>query len=202
MLTLHGSARSRAVRTLWMLAELGLPYTHDDILPRSAPTQTPEFKALNPNSRLPTIEDDGFVLYESMAINMYLAKKHNSPLYPKDPKNEALMWQWSLWETDRLDRPVVNYVNHTSALPEAQRDKAQADAAWAEIVPAFDVLDGVLANRKWLAGDDFSVADLNVASALYRALSIDLARWPRISEWLNRCWDRPAAKVARKMREG
>ncbi|MCB1744250.1 MAG: glutathione S-transferase family protein [Gammaproteobacteria bacterium] len=201
MLRIHGSARSRAVRTLWMVGELGLDYAHEDILPRSDPTRTPAFRKLDPNGRVPVIEDDGFVLRESMAINLYLAKKHASPMYPRSLEDEALVWQWCFWETDRLDRQIVNYVNHTSALPEADRKAAVADAAWAEIVPAFDVLEGALSGRQWLVGDDFSVADLNVAAALYRGLSMDLSRWPSLDAWLKRCWERPAAKRARAMRE-
>jgi glutathione S-transferase len=201
MLRLYGSAKSRGLRTLWMLGELGLPYEHKDYLPRSPETKTPEFVALNPNSRVPVIDDEGFILSESMAINMYLAKKNRSPLYPTDPKNEALTWQWSLWETDRLDRQLVNYVNHTSALPAGERKADIADAAWKEVVPAFDVLETALKKSEWLAGPAFSIADLNVASALFRALSIDLGKWPHIKAWLNRCWERPAAKRARAMRE-
>jgi glutathione S-transferase len=202
MLRIHGSARSRALRTLWMVLELGIPYEHDDLLPRSPGTKTPEFLALNPNARVPVIEDDGFVLYESMAINFYLAKKHSSRLYPSDLKSEALTLQWSFWETDRLDRQLVNYVNHTSGLPEAERNKAVAASAWAEIVPAMDALNGVLGKTLWLAGPEFSLADLNVAAAMYRGLSMDLSKWPAVRDWLTRCWDRPAAKKARAMREG
>ena len=201
MLRLYGSAKSRGLRTLWMLGELGLPYEHKDYLPRSPETKTPEFVALNPNSRVPVIDDDGFILSESMAINMYLAKKHKSALYPADPKHEALAWQWSLWETDRLDRQIVNYVNHTAALPAAERKADVAEAAWKEVVPAFDVLETALKKSEWLAGPAFSVADLNVGSALFRALSIDIGKWPHIKAWLNRCWERPAAKRARAMRE-
>jgi glutathione S-transferase len=202
MLRIHGSARSRAIRTLWMVGELGLAYDHNDLLPRSPGTKTPEYLALNPNARVPTIDDDGFVLTESMAINLYLAKQHASPLYPANAQDEALCWQWSFWEVDRLDRQIVNYANHTSALPEAERKPAIADAAWAEIVPALDVLDGALRRSGWLVGDGFSVADLNVAAALYRGLSMDLGRWPHVAEWLQRCWQRPAAVRARAMREG
>lgn len=201
MLKLYGSARSRGLRNLWMLFELGITYEHKDFLPRSAETKTPEFLALNPNSRVPVIDDDGFVLYESMAINFYLAKKHGSKLFPSDPKAEALTLQWMLWETDRLDRQIVNYVNHTSALPAAERKADVAAAAWAECVPAFDVLNGALAKSQYLVGSEFSLADLNVASALYRALSVDTAKWPNMQGWLNRCWERPAAKRARAMRE-
>ena len=201
MLRIYGSAKSRAIRVLWMAGELGLTYDHKDWLPRSPETRTPEFRALNPNGRVPTIDDDGFVLSESMAINFYLAKKHRSPLFPSDAKHEALVLQWSLWETDRLDRQIVDYVRHTKALPEAERKPEIAEAAWKEVVPAFDVLETALAKSAWLAGPAFSVADLNVAAALYRALTIDLGRWPHVQAWLNRCWERPAAKRARAMRE-
>lgn len=202
MLRLYGAARSRAVRTLWMLGELGLDYDHKDYLPRAPETRTAEFRALNPNGRVPVIDDDGFVLSESMAINLYLAKKHKSPLYPSDPRNEALAWQWSLWETDRLDRQIVNYVRHTTEFPEAERKKEIAEAAWQQVTESFDVLEAALAKAEWLAGPAFSVGDLNVAAALYRALSIDTGKWPRTQAWLRRCWERPAAQRARAMREG
>ena len=201
MLRIYGSPSSRALRTLWMATELGLKYEHKDWPPRSPETRTPEYRAVNPNGRVPTIDDDGFILSESMAINLYLAKKHKSPLYPANAQNEALAWQWSFWETDRLDRQIVNYVRHTVALPEAERKPELATAAWKEVEPAFDVIETALKNSEWLAGPAFSVADLNVASALYRALSIDVSTWPNFDAWLKRCWDRPAAKKARAMRE-
>ena len=201
MLRLYGSARSRGVRVLWMLGELGIKFDHKDWLPRAPETRTPEYRALNPNGRVPTIDDDGFILSESMAINFYLAKKHKSPLYPADPKMEARALQWSLWETDRLDRQIVNYARHSKELPAAERKPEIAEASWKEIVESFDVLEGALSKSEWLAGPAFSVGDLNVAAALYRALTLDLGKWPKLSAWLKRCWERPAAKKAREMRE-
>ena len=201
MLTLYGSANSRALRVIWMAAELGLKYDHKDWLPRSPETKTADYFAVNPNARVPSIDDDGFILSESMAINMYLAKKHKSPLYPADPKLEALCWQWSLWETDRLDRQIVDYVRNSVASPPAERKPAVAEAAWLQVAPAFDVLETALAKSPWLAGPAFSVADLNVAGALYRALSIDVSKWRNLDGWLHRCWERPAAKHARALRE-
>jgi glutathione S-transferase len=200
MLRIYGAAKSRALRTLWMVNELGLAYDHKDFLPRSPGTQTPEYRALNPNGRVPTIDDDGFILSESMAINFYLAKKHNSPLLPTDPKLEALVLQWSLWETDRLDRQIVNHARHTKDLPEAERKPEAAKAAWDECSAAFDALEASLQKTEWLAGPAFSVADLNVAAALFRALSVDLGKWPKTKAWLNRCWERPAAQKAKAMR--
>lgn len=199
MLRIHGSARSRGVRTLWMAEELGLKYEHIDLAPRSPGTRTPEYLALNSNGRVPTIEDDGLVLSESMAINLFLAKKHGK-LYPGDAKNEALAWQWCFWEVDRLDRQMTNYANNAFVLPEAQRNPAAAKAAWDEIAPALDVLEIALKESAWLAGGDFSVADLNVAAAMVRGLTFDLAKWPAVSAWLHRCWDRPAGKRALAMR--
>jgi len=201
MLKLYGSARSRGLRVIWMLGELGLNYEHKDWLPRSPETRTPDYLALNGNARVPTIDDDGFILSESMAINCYLAKKHKSPLYPPDPKNEALALQWSLWETDRLDRQIVAYVRHSTELPAAERKESVAKDMWNEIVPAFDVLEAALKKSEWLAGPAFSVGDLNVAAALYRALSLDTGKWLRMQAWLNKGWERPAAKKARAMRE-
>ena len=202
MLKLYGSANSRALRVLWMAGELGLKYEHLDWLPRAPETRTPGFRALNPNARVPVIDDDGFVLSESMAINLYLAKKHRSPLYPAEAQDEARALQWSLWETDRLDRQIVEFARHTSALPAAERKPELAEKAFKEVAPALDVLEIALGKSPWLAGPAFTVADLNVAGALYRALTIDLAPWPKVKAWLNACWERPAAKQARKLREG
>ena len=201
MLRIYGSARSRGVRVLWMAGELGLTYDHKDWLPRAPETRTPEYLALNPNGRVPTIDDDGFILSESMAINFYLAKKHKSAIYPADPKNEARALQWSLWETDRLDRQIVNYMRHSKELPQAERKPEVAEAALKEIVESFGVLEIALSRSEWLAGRAFSVGDLNVAAALYRALAMDLGKWPHLDAWLKRCWDRPPAKKVRAMRE-
>jgi glutathione S-transferase len=200
MLRIYGSARSRGVRTLWLAGELGLEYQHLDYAPRSPATRTAEYLALNPNGRVPTIDDDGFVLTESMAINLYLAKKHGR-LYPTDLKQEALTWQWCCWELDRLDRQMTTYANNAFVLPEAQRDAAAAKAAWDEIAPALDVLEGALGKSQWLAGPAFSIADLNVAAAMVRALGFDLGKWPKVHAWLHTCWDRPAAKRALAMRQ-
>ena len=204
MLRLYGSARSRGVRTLWMLGELGLPYDHKDYLPRSAETKTPEYRALNPNGFVPTIDEDGFVLSESMAINLYLAKQAGK-LYPTDPKSEALTWQWCLWETDRLDRQLTTYANNAFMLPEAERNVALAKSTWDEIAAALDVLEIALAKREWLVGSAFSVADLNVAGAMVRvmvtpAMDTAVAKWQHVHAWLHKCWSRPAANQALTMR--
>ena len=201
MLKLYGSARSRALRNIWMLNELSMDYEHFDWLPRSPETKTPEFQAISNGSAIPVLADDDFVLSESMAINFYLAKKCQSALYPSDQESEALALQWSLWETDKLDRALVNHARHSNDLPEAERDPAIAQTAWQECIKSFQVLESALANSDWLVGTDFTIADLNVASAMYRALVLDLSEWPKTNDWLARCWARPAAQSAKAMRE-
>lgn len=201
MIVVYGSVQSRALRVLWMADELGVPYEHRDWAPRAAETRTPEYRALNPNCRIPTLVDGDFALSESMAITVYLARRHESSLYPGDLKDEARILQWSLWETDRLDRQLVAHYAHTVRLPEDERDPKIADAAWKDIMPAFDVLETALTPTGWLVGDAFSIADLNVASALYRALSMDMSKWPRVQAWLGACWERPAAKRLRALRD-
>ena len=96
----------------------------------------------------------------------------------------------------------MNYHRHSADLPPAERKPEVAKAALEEVEPAMEVLETALKKSDWLAGPAFSVADLNVASALYRALFIDLKKWPRTQAWLTRCWERPAAKKVRAMREG
>ncbi len=95
MLRIYGIARTRAFRALWIAMELGLDYEHLPIEIGDAGARAPEFLKLNPNGRLPFIDDDGFVLYESLAITLYLAKKHsNGKLYPTALEDEARAWQW------------------------------------------------------------------------------------------------------------
>ena len=202
MLRLYGSARSRGVRTLWMLGELGLPYDHKDYLPRSAETKTPEYRALNPHGAVPTIDDDGFVLWESMAINLYLAKKHaRGSLYPIRFEDEARAWQWSFWGMTEVERPVLTAMFHRALLPEDKRDAALADQSERELGRPLMVLDQACAASPYLLGEHFSVADLNVASILSwaRPARIDLSHVPKMADWLKRCAERPAARAARDL---
>jgi glutathione S-transferase len=100
-LTIYGTTRSRANRVIWMAEELGLAYESISV-DLSAP-RDPAFLAVNPNGRLPAIDDAGFHLFESMAINLYLAKKHGGPLAPRDIGEDAKMTQWSFWAVTELE---------------------------------------------------------------------------------------------------
>lgn len=200
-LKVYGYARSRTLRTLWMLEELGIPYDHVDLSTQAGGTRTPDFLKINPAGHIPAIDDDGFKLSESMAINLYLAKKHGK-LYPPTAQGEARALQWSFWAAHELDRQVVTWIVNTSSLPIEQRNAKLALAAREEIEWPLQVLNGELAKQQYLAEPDtFTVADLNVAAILYRLLFVDIAGKPHLDKWLKHCWDRPAAKRARAMRE-
>ena len=126
-LKIYGIARTRAFRALWMAKELGLDYEHDPVEIGDAGARTPEFLAINPNGRLPVIVDDGFVLFELLAITLYLAKKHSpGRLYPGTLEGEARAWQWSLWAVTEVDRGVNIWSLHAVRLPPEERDAGQA----------------------------------------------------------------------------
>ncbi len=202
MLKIYGVARSRAFRVLWMAKELGLDYQHVKVDFASGETREPGFLALNPNGHVPVIDDDGFILWESMAINLYLAKKHGAGgLYPDRLEDEARAWQWRVWGMTEGERPGLTAMMNRAVYPEEKRDKAAADAAEKALAPPLKVLDGVLGRSANLLGESFTVADLNVASILAwaRPAQIDMSAFPKVVEWLKNCAERPAARAARQM---
>src|SRR3977135_4281399 len=200
-LRIYGIARTRAFRVLWVAEELGLPYEHIPMEIGQAGAHKPEYLAINPNGRLPAIDDEGFALWESLAITLYLAKKHaTGGLYPATLEGEAKAWQWSLWSVQEVDRGVNIWSLHAVRLPPADRDPQRLAEALKVVEAPFRVLDGALADRPYLLGNDFTVADLNVSAVISRAIDMDLSATPRLGDWLKRCLERPAARAARALR--
>jgi glutathione S-transferase len=202
-LKIYGVARSRAFRTLWMAAELGLPYEHVKVDFADGGTRQPAYLAINPNGHVPAIDDDGFRLWESMAINLYLAKKYGSGaqgLYPQRLEDEARAWQWSFWGMTEVERPALTALLNRIG-PEDERDAAAADEAERALTAPLHVLDAAVATQPYLLGEHFTVADLNVASILSwaRQARVDLSAFPKAAEWLKTCHDRPAAQTARQL---
>jgi len=196
-LKIYGIARTRAFRVLWMAKELGLDYEHDPVEIGDAGARTPEFLAINPNGRLPVIVDDGFVLFESLAITLYLAKKNSlGRLYPGTLEGEARAWQWSLWAVTEVDRGVNIWSLHAVRLPPEEQDLAKRAEALKVLVAPFRVLDAAVAAQPYLLGEAFTVADLNVAAVISRAIEMDLSAVPNLKAWLMRCLERPAAREA------
>jgi glutathione S-transferase len=196
-LKIYGVARTRAFRALWIAEELQLAYEHVPVEIGEAGARTPEFLALNPNGRLPLIADGDFVISESLAITLYLAKKYShGALYPAAPEAEARLWQWSFWALAEVDRGVNIWSLHAVRLPPDERNAALRNEALDVLAAPFKVLDAAVANNAYLVGPNFTVADLNVAAVISRAVDMDLTAWPHLKNWLLRCLDRPAARKA------
>jgi glutathione S-transferase len=199
VITLYGAMASRAHRTVWMLKELGLPYVHVPTGFMDGSTRRPEFLAINPNGRVPVLDDDGFIVYESMAINLYLARKHGGQPAPATLQEEAHATQWSFWVVTEVEKPLLFASANRALFAPEQRDEEQAQMALTKLDRPFKVLDAHLAQRDWLLGEGdrsrFTVADLNVATVMDLApqCGIALDAWPHVQDWHRRCLARPAA---------
>jgi glutathione S-transferase len=205
---LYGISASRVMRALWMLDELrspggplqGLQYEHDPISYADPALAAPPYSTLNPNGRVPILVVDGFVIYESLAINLYLADKFESALTLKTAEERALGNQWALWAMTELELPVMDWAMHSYLKPEAERDAKVASAALQKLARPLAALNASLVGKNYVVGDRFTVADLNTACVMYRLLKLDMAAWPHAAAWLQRCWAREAAKPARRAR--
>jgi glutathione S-transferase len=208
MLTIYGINGSRASRNLWLCRELGLQYEQVQVSFADVATKTPEFLAINPSGKVPAIDDNGFGLWESMAINLYLAKKHASPLLPKDLQGEALVLQWTFWVMSEIERPLLVVLLQRAPLPtdpqllkgfrernptlSPELEKTSIEALQKPL--AF--FNNHLATRTFILGDNFTLADLNVASVAVWAsrAKLDMTAFPHVQQWLARCLSRPAAQ--------
>jgi glutathione S-transferase len=197
MLKIYGVTRSRASRVVWLCEELGLPYEQvpviqryridEETAARVLHTKSPAFLAINPNGHIPSIDDDGLVLHESLAITLYLAVKHGGPLGPADLAEQGLMTSWSFWAAIEVETAALDILQGRSV--DANVEKLRAP---------FAVLDAALgAGGGHVVGGRFTVADLNLAEVLRYAKPatalFDGA--PRVKAWLEACQSRPAFKA-------
>ncbi len=199
MIKLYGVPASRAYRCLWMLEELGIEYDHEPTN-FSDQCKLPEYRKLNPNGRVPTLVDGDTVLWESMAINLYLAAKYGGGLQPASVEDLGQAYKWSFWVMTEVEKSLVDLMFHRSIFPEGQRDHKIADAAWKALETPLGILDDALRDREFLVGKSFTVGDLNPASVLswLKLAKADLSSWPKLEKWFNACLSRPAAVRARK----
>lgn len=195
---LYGMAGSRAFRSIWAAEELGLDYEHV-ATSFQADSKTPEYLAINPNGRIPALDDDGFKLFESMAINMYLGEKYGSEILPADLALRAKTWQWSVWGISEIEPLQMQIVIQKLFMPEDKRDAKVIASATKGLARPLAVLDASLANQNYLLGDDFSLADLNLAGVmdLFNMIQFDVSAWPNVERWLERCRSRPSYAAAK-----
>jgi glutathione S-transferase len=156
-------------------------------------TSSPEFRAVNPNGVVPSIDDDGFVLHESLAITLYLARKHGGPLAPKDAREDGLMTMWTLWAATECEVAALRVMQNATAVK--TRDAALYESGVTALQPKFAVLNKALGEGGgFLVGHRFTVADVNVAETIrYAQAAPELfANMPNVQGWIAACQARPA----------
>jgi glutathione S-transferase len=214
MLTIYGVHRSRASRNIWLAHEIGLPFrqvpviqayrlTDPDAPDAPLNSRSPAFLKVNPNGHVPSIDDDGLVLHESLAINLYLAKRYGGALGPADDAEGGQMAMWALWAATEVEPQSIQVLNHRVNNPPAARNPAVAQAAIDALRTPFAVLDRELANKDFLVGGRFTVADVNVAEVVRYALPAPelFEATPALRRWLEACHARPAFKQMMADRE-
>ena len=201
MLTIYGVHRSRASRTIWLAHELGLAFKHVPViqhyrLKEPVPgdvmhTKSPAFLKINPNGHIPSIDDDGLVLHELLAINLYLARKHGGPLAPKDLAEDGQMAMWALWAANEVEAHALSILQNGA--PRELIDALRAP---------FAVLNDALAEGH-LVGGRFTVADINVAEVVRYAQGAKelFDANPKVKAWLAACQARPAFRKMWETRE-
>jgi glutathione S-transferase len=177
-----------------MLEELGVEYVHVKTH-FIGECKTPEFLKINPNGHIPALEDDGLVLFESLAINLHLARKYGGGLWPEDFDDQSRAIQWSIWAATELEPPLMQVLLNRIFLPESQRKPERAARGVENLRKPVKILDDALEGRETILDGEFSVADLNLHGVLYwgrRLGGIDFSETPRVDAWLDRIAARPA----------
>lgn len=203
MITLYGITTSRAFRCLWLLEELGIDYRHVPLDFRGDDLGSEEYLARNPNGRVPALQDGELVLWESMAINLYLADRYgrDQGLWPDKAETRALAYQWSFWVMSEVEQPLLAVLMHKRVLPEDKRDPQKVSRNEGLLRQPLGILDNALEAQAYLGGEAFSVTDLNVAAVIgwAKPAGLSLKDYPRLADWLKRCLDRPARKRAQAL---
>jgi glutathione S-transferase len=199
MLKLYGSARSRASRALWMLAECGVPYEHEDFSTLTGDAKTAALTRVNALGKVPALEDGELRLFESMAINLHLARKYGGRLWPSDPDDQSRALAWSFFCMTELEPRMVQIFVERVIRKEGERNAENEKKNWDELQRPLKVLNGQLEGRDHVLGSAFTVADLNIASCftMLSMMKLDMAAFPNVRRWLDACYARPAYQKSR-----
>lgn len=206
MLTIHGVTRSRASRIIWLCHEIGLPFRQVPVIQAyrladpdavDAPlnTHSASFLKLCPTGAIPVIEDDGLVLSESYAINLYLARKHGAPLGPMNEVEEALMSQWSFYAATAVEPDALTLLFlHGRGQAQSGEDQALIANAAERLIRPLRVLEDHFARHAHLVGGRFTVADIAMAETIRYAQGYGplMEQFPALHQWLTDAQARPA----------
>lgn len=197
MLKILGRATSSNVqKVVWLCNEIGLPFERTDIGGPFGGNDRPEYLSLNPNGVVPTVDDDGFVLWESNTIVRYLAEKHaaGTPFWPDDLQARASAGRWMDWSTSTLAGRHVPVYQGLVRIPEAERDHALIASSRDLWSKANAVLETWLSDRPYLSGDAFGIGDIPAAPFTHRWFNLPIERedYPALRRWYDTLRERPA----------
>ena len=198
MRKLYGISGSRALRSIWAMEEVRVEY--EQVATNfSADSKAADYLAINPNGRIPALIDGDLVLFESMAINLYLAKTYGGALYPDNAADEARANQWSVWGISEIEPLQMQIVVQKIFMPEDKRDPAVIARAEKGLERPLKVLDAALSGQPYLLGDQFSIADLNVAAVmlLLNMVAFDYSEYTHVKRWADSCYARPSLAAAK-----
>jgi glutathione S-transferase len=198
MLKLWGRINSINVqKVLWALGELKLPCERIDAGMQFGVVNEPFYRKMNPNGRVPTIEDDGFVLWESNAIVRYLAAKHgDGSLWPNDLRQRADADRWMDWATTTVAPAITPVFWGLIRTPPEKRNMAVIEADADKTAQAFEVLEQGLDGRDYVAGKLFTMGDIPLGTFVYRWYALEVKRpaLKNVEAYYQRLQQRPAYK--------
>ena len=196
MLKLWGRASAFNVqKAMWAVGEVGVLHQRIEAGGEIGGLDDPKFRALNPNGRIPVIDEDGVVVWESNAIIRYLAARHGAgTLWDADPARRANADRWMDWMQTTLYRDFIDLFWGFVRTPPTQRDHARIEILKERLAGQYGLLDGHLASQRYLAGDDFTMADIPAGTTLYRyfEMEIDRPALANVEAWYGRLSERPA----------
>jgi glutathione S-transferase len=196
MLKVWGRANSSNLKKVtWLCEEIGLPYQRIDAGMAFGVVNTPEYRKLNPNGLVPTIDDEGFILWESNAIVRYLAAKHAAgTLCPADLKVRADADRWMDWCTSTLGPAFLPVFWNLVRTPPGERNMRAIEDGSKKTAEVLARLDSALAGRNFIAGDHFSMGDIAFGPIAYLVhnVSFDRPKLANYGAWYARICGRPA----------
>ena len=197
MLTIHGRATSSNVQAvMWAVAEMGIEHRRLDVGGAFGGNREHGFLAMNPMGRVPVIEDENVTLFESQAILRYLAAKHRAfDHWPEDPVKRAPVDQWMEWAKVNV-APAMTYKIFWQLVrtASAERDHSRVAEGEAELDVLMRIADAQIARHGWLAGSDFSLADITFGTQLFRYFTVPFnrAELTGLNDYYERLCTRPA----------
>ncbi len=198
MYKLIGSLRSRAIRVLWMLEELGVDYEVDPVAPRSDGAL-----AVNPSGKIPALQVGDDVIIDSVAICQYLADRHGRFTYPVGSMERAQQDSWTQFAVDDIDSTLWYNAKHSFILPEELRSETARKACRYDFDRALQALAARLGDKTYVMGDDFTVPDLILGHCAGWAVAG--ANWEippgPVADYFARVRARPACVRALEIRE-